>query len=55
MSSTLLNEQYHCSNASLGLSNPSNVFQGTRSKSDKNIVNRDVFGRAKNKSYDQEP
>ena len=38
MSSTLLNEQYHCSNASLGLLNISNVFRGTRSNQTKKIV-----------------
>ena len=32
MSSTLLNKHYHCSNASLGSLNISNVFQGTQSK-----------------------
>ena len=37
MSSTLLNKQYHCSNASLGSLNISNVFHGTRSKSDKKL------------------
>ena len=38
MSSTLLNEQCHCSNASLGLLNVSNVFRGTRSNQTKKIV-----------------
>ena len=38
MSNTLLNEQYHCSNASLGLLIISNVFRETRSSQTKKIV-----------------